>query len=149
MHLTLKFLGEIQPRDLTGIDEVLQKIAASAPPTGARVRGMGSFPHLRRPRVIWVGIEPDDDQLAALQASIEAGLQELGFAREKRRFSPHLTIGRVRSGRGKDKLVAAVDANAGIDLGRIRIEEITLYESDLTPRGAIYTALGTYPLQGG
>jgi 2'-5' RNA ligase len=148
MHLTLKFLGEILPRDFGDIDEVLQKIAASAPPTGARVRGMGSFPHLRRPRVIWVGVEPDDDRLAALQASVEAGFQEIGFAREKRRFNPHLTVGRVRSGRGIDKLVAAVNANAAIDLGRLPIEVMTLYESDLTPRGAIYTALGTYRLRG-
>jgi 2'-5' RNA ligase len=109
---------------------------------------MGSFPHLRRPRVIWVGIEPDDDRLTSLQARIESGLQEIGFPRDKRRFRPHLTIGRVRSGRGKQALVEVLEAKAAIDLGLLRIDQLTLYESELTPQGAIYTSLGTYRLQG-
>ena len=148
MHLTLKFLGEIQPKDFSDIDEVLQKIAASASPTRARLRGMGSFPHLSRPRVIWIGIEPDDDALAALHSSLDAALQEIGFPSEKRGFRPHLTLGRVRSSRGKGSLIEAVESNAGVDLGHLRINELTLFESDLQPRGAIYTALGRYPLGG-
>jgi len=148
MHLTLKFLGEIQPRDLSDIDEVLRKIAASASPTRARLRGMGSFPHLRRPRVIWIGLEPDDDRLAALHSSLQEALQEIGFPREKRGFRPHLTLGRVRSGRGKSSLVEAVESNAEVDLGYLQIDEVTLFESDLTPQGAIYTALGCYKLGG-
>ena len=148
MHLTLKFLGEIQPKDLSDIDEVLRKIAASASPTRARLRGMGSFPHLRRPRVIWIGLEPEDDRLAALHSSLQEALQEIGFPREKRGFHPHLTLGRVRSGRGKDSLVKAVESNAEVDLGHLRIDEVTLFESDLTPQGAIYAALGCYKLGG-
>ena len=148
MHLTLKFLGEIQPRELSDIDEVLRKIAASASPTGARLRGMGSFPHLRRPRVIWIGIEPDDDRLAALHSSLDEALQKVGFPREKKGFRPHLTMGRVRSGRGKSSLIEAIESNAEVDLGNLRIDEVTLFESDLTRQGAIYTALGRYRLGG-
>jgi len=148
MHLTLKFLGEIQPRDFSDIDEVLRKIAASASPTGARLRGMGSFPHLRRPRVIWIGIEPDDDRLAVLHSSLEEALQGIGFPYEKKGFRPHLTLGRVRSGRGKGSLIEAVEANAAVDLGNLRIDELTLFESDLTRHGAIHTALGRYRLEG-
>lgn len=148
MHLTLKFLGEIQPRDLSDIDEVLRKITASASPTRARLRGMGSFPHLRRPRVIWIGLEPDGDRLAALHSSLQEALQEIGFPREKRGFRPHLTLGRVRSGRGKGSLVEAVESNAEVDLGYLQIDEVTLFESDLKPQGAIYTALGRYRLGG-
>ena len=107
---------------------------------------MGSFPHLRRPRVIWIGLEPDDDHLAALYSSLEESLQEIGFPREKRGFRPHLTLGRVRSGRGKGSLVEAIESNAEVDLGYLRIDEVTLFESDLTPQGAIYTALGRYRL---
>jgi 2'-5' RNA ligase len=148
MHLTLKFLGEIQPRDLSDIDEVLRKIAASASPTRARLRGMGSFPHLRRPRVIWIGIEPADDRLAALHSSLDAALQEIGFPGEKRGFRPHLTLGRVRSSRGRSSLIEAVETNATVDLGYLPIDEVTLFESDLMPQGAIYTALGRYRLRG-
>jgi len=146
MHLTLKFLGEIRPNDVSDIDEVLRKIAAAALPTGARLRGIGSFPHLRRPRVIWLGIEPDDDRLIALQSGMEEALQEIGFPRENRRFHPHLTLGRVRSNRGRSSLVEAVKSKAEIDLGHLRIDRMTLFESDLTRQGAIYTALGTYRL---
>jgi len=148
MHLTLKFLGEIQPRDLSDIDEVLRKIAASASPTRARLRGMGSFPHLQRPRVIWIGIEPDDDHLAALHSSLDEALQQIGFPCERRGFRPHLTLGRVRSSRGRGSLVEAIGSNAGVDLGHLQIDELTLFESDLRPQGAIYTALGRYRLGG-
>jgi 2'-5' RNA ligase len=146
MHLTLKFLGEIQPRDFSDIDEVLRKISASASPTRARLRGIGSFPHLRRPRVIWIGIEPDDDHLTALHSSLEDALQELGFPRDKRGFRPHLTLGRVRSSRGKDALMRAIEASEGVDLGHLQIAELTLFESDLRQKGAVYTALGRYRL---
>ncbi len=148
MHLTLKFLGEIQPRDFSEIDGLLQKIAASTSPTRARLRGMGSFPHLNRPRVIWIGIEPDDDRLAALHSSLDKALQEIGFPREKRGFRPHLTLGRVRSGRGKSSLIETVETNARVDLGYLPIDELTFFESDLRPQGAIYTALGRYRLGG-
>ena len=148
MHLTLKFLGEIQPGEFSDIDGVLRKIAASAAPTGVRLRGMGSFPHLQRPRVIWIGVVPDDDCLAALHARIDEALQEIGFPREKRGFRPHLTLGRVRSNRGKGSLIEAVESNARVDLGHLQVDELTLFESELTRQGAVYTALGRYSLRG-
>jgi len=148
MHLTLKFLGEIQPRDHSGIDEVLRKIAASAAPTRARLRSMGSFPHLRRPRVIWIGLEPDDALLTVLHSSLDEALQEIGFPRERRGFRPHLTLGRVRSSRGIASLVEVVESYAEVDLGYLRIDELTLFESKLTRQGAIYTALGSHRLEG-
>ncbi|MFQ5744696.1 MAG: RNA 2',3'-cyclic phosphodiesterase [Acidobacteriota bacterium] len=148
MHLTLKFLGNVHADALAPIDEVLRRVAATAPATRGRLRGIGSFPHLRRPRVIWLGLEPLGDHLKSLQTSIERGLEEIGFAAEKRPFHPHITLGRVRGGGGRQALLEAIQAHRTSRLGDIRIDELTLFESKLGRRGARYSPLATYRLRG-
>ena len=146
LHLTLKFLGQVKPDELGSIDQALGRVASAAAPTWGELRGVGSFPHLRRPRVIWVGLEPVDDHLGRLQVGVEEELAPLGFALEKRRFHAHITVGRLKGQGGVRVLAEMVEAKEAEEYGRLEIGELTLYESRLSPRGARYTTLGTYRL---
>lgn len=146
MHVTLKFLGAVEPREVGAIDAALSRSAGAAAPTRGRLRNVGSFPHLRRPRVLWVGLETADERLPKLHSSLEDAFVALGFRSEKRRFDPHVTIGRVRSNRGLRKLQRAVETVADLDLGWVKIDAVTLFESELRRTGAVYTALGRYEL---
>lgn len=148
MHLTLKFLGSVADDEVGRIDEALRRVARGAPSTTARLRGLGSFPHLRRPRVIWVGLQPAGERLAELQSAVDAAFAELGFDRERRRFHPHVTLGRVKGGRNVRRLAEAVGRHQEVDLGTVSIDEMVLFESRKSPRGARYTPVGTYRLAG-
>ncbi len=147
MHLTLKFLGDVEPRDVGAIDEGLHRVAGAAAPTSGRLRNIGSFPHLRRPRVLWIGLQ-SDGQLTDLQRAVEEALDTLGFAPEKRRYHAHITLGRVRGSRGLAPLREAVESRADIDLGKVKIDSIKLIESQLGRGGARYTVLSKYVLGG-
>ena len=146
MHVTLKFLGTVEPREVGAIDAALSRSAGAAAPTRGRLRNVGSFPHLRRPRVLWVGLETADERLPKLHSSLEDAFVALGFRSEKRRFDPHVTIGRVRGNRGLRELQRAVETVADLDLGWVKIDAVTLFESELRRTGAVYTALGRYEL---
>lgn len=144
MHLTLKFLGNVEPRELAAIDGVLSRVAGTAQSTHGRLRNLGSFPHLRRPRVLWIGVETGDAALSALHAELDAGLAEIGFAKEKRGSHPHITLGRVRGGRGLPVLREAVEARSGIEAGSFAIDRLTLFESELRRTGAHHTAISVH-----
>jgi len=146
MHLTLKFLGDVEPRELAAIDEVLSRVADTAQPTSGRLRNLGSFPHLRRPRVLWIGVETGDAALSALHAELDAGLAEIGFARETRGFHPHITIGRVRGGNGLPALRKALEAIAEAEAGGFVIDRLTLFESELRSTGAQHTVIAVHRL---
>ncbi len=147
MHLTLKFLGDVEPREVGAIDEGLSKVAGVAAPTSGRLRNLGSFPHLRRPRVLWIGLQ-SDNRLTELQRAVDEALDTLGFAPERRRYHAHITLGRVRGGRELAALREAIETRADIDLGKVPIDSIALFESQLGRGGARYTALSKYALGG-
>src|SRR5437660_12146600 len=99
IHLTLKFLGDIQEAQVDALREILSKAAASARPFTLEARGLGAFPNPRAPRVIWLGLHGSHDDMAdlqRLQAAVEDGLAGLGFPKEARAFTPHLTLARIR-----------------------------------------------------
>lgn len=152
IHLTLKFLGEVSTGSLSQVRDVLARASDAHAPFEARVGGLGCFPNPRRPRVIWVGVEEPSGRLASLQQALEAQFERLGYRREGRPFSPHLTLGRVREGAGADA-VQAVGASVGLepvpDLGTIPVRAICLFRSDLRPSGAVYTRLAEIALRGG
>jgi len=148
MHLTLKFLGNVDARELGGIDEALQRVAGAAKPARGRLCDIGSFPHMSRPRVLWVGVREGAQQLIDLAAATDAAMNEVGFARERRPFHPHVTLGRVRGARGLNQLRDAVEQREGFDAGEFPLDEIKLYESELGRGGARYTVLGTHRLAG-
>lgn len=142
MHLTLKFIGEVPAEKLAPIQDALGRIASPAP-VGLDFRGLGYFPNERHPRVIWVGIRTSDN-LAPLAAEMEAVLEPLGIAREKRAYVPHLTLGRFKSENRLPRLQQEATALPSTDFGHMQTKEFFLYQSKLTPRGAEYTKLQAF-----
>ncbi len=142
-HLTLKFLGEIsdeQVEQVRGALGALEKFA----PFEVEVTGFGFFPDARRPRVFWAGVE-GAEAVAALAGRVEAALEPLGFARERRSFSPHLTLARFKVPRPQPALAKAVEQLKDASLGRFQVSEFFLYESQLSPQGARYRKVARFP----
>lgn len=142
LHLTLKFLGEVKEPLLAAIVSELKRIRASRS-IELRFRGLGSFPKHDRPRVIWAGID-ENKELTALAETIESRVEPLGFPREKREFSPHITLARINSREQLDNLVRAVAGSASYDFGAMQATEFQLFQSTLKPTGAEYTSLGRF-----
>lgn len=139
VHLTLKFLGEIEPRLVEQASQVVKE--TSFQPFSARLEGVGVFPNLRRPRVVWAGISDGVSKLAEVWKDVDTKLIRLGFEKERRGFSPHITIGRVRSGRNRDRLVEELSTLSDYMFGDLHVDRVVLKKSVLTPRGPIYTTL--------
>jgi 2'-5' RNA ligase len=143
MHLTVKFLGPIEPEAVEAIADTLARGLVTAQPFEVRVQGAGAFPTAERPRVLWVGVEDPQGGLATLARDVEGWMEELGFAREERAFSPHLTLGRVKEGHAP--IDALLGAAATKQFGATVLREIVLYESRLARAGAEYIALKRVP----
>ncbi|MBN2453398.1 MAG: RNA 2',3'-cyclic phosphodiesterase [Candidatus Omnitrophica bacterium] len=145
IHLTLKFLGEINDEKCADVKSALDAIAGSVRPFEMTLKALGAFPEMRHPRVIWVGLDRGASEATALAGLVESALSELGFAKEERPFSPHLTIGRVRSPLNRDKLIDKISSvSAGFqpsDAGSYKVSSIILFQSTLTPKGSIYSKL--------
>lgn len=139
IHITVRFLGNITPNMVEKIFEELRKVQFT--PFAIGIHGIGAFPHLRYPRVLWIGITEGADQLRSIFDQLEPRLRGLGFAPDTRGFSPHLTIARVKSGRNKAELVKCVTENADHEFGVVKAECLRLKRSDLTPKGPIYSTL--------
>jgi RNA 2',3'-cyclic 3'-phosphodiesterase len=143
MHVTLKFLGNVDAQKLDSISAVLATIH-SAQPVELHFRALGFFPNEFKPRVIWSGIEATPN-LLQLAAAVETSLQPVGFDPESRAFVPHLTLARMNSSRSLEDLVRAADAMKSYDFGSARETEFHLFESVLKPSGAEYKKLATFP----
>ncbi len=156
LHLTVKFLGGVAPDTLERVKETVGPIAARFSPIEIGLAGAGSFPPRGRPRVIWLGVHGGLDLLAALAKNIETALEPLGFQPENRPFSPHLTLGRVKQGRGKKRgpepdpgqLKGRILELAEVEAGEFFIHELVLFKSSLSPAGPTYTPLARFPLTG-
>jgi len=149
LHLTLRFIGDISPTHLDFFKQMLAKTAEMRPPFDLQIGGIGSFPNAKRPRVLWVGLHAPEG-LASLQRQIESGTVQLGFEKEDKPFSPHLTIGRVRQTASPAELSKIRAALDGAQLGRIgtaRIDSLHLYQSELHSEGSIYKKLFSAPLR--
>lgn len=139
IHITLRFLGDIAVGTVDRVFEEMKNVQFV--PFDVRVHGIGAFPDVRYPRVVWAGMTEGADQLRNIFAQLEPRLRDLGFAPDPKGFSPHLTIGRVRSGRNKDALAEFITKNVDCDFGIVRAQCLRLKKSDLTPNGPIYTTL--------
>jgi 2'-5' RNA ligase len=144
LHVTLKFLGAVPLRQLEDVYDALAKATGSMERFDAHVRGLGAFPSMGNPRVVWVGLEAP--ALVNLAHAIENGLAALGFPGERRAFHPHVTLGRVRGRRGWKEVEEVLKLHWTDDFGVSPIEEVVLYRSDLHPGGAVYTSLWTRAL---
>lgn len=141
IHLTLKFLGEVEEERLAKIQKAIKEASKGFSPFVIEFGGIGVFPNLKAPRVIWVGIK-ESEKLNSLQDAIESETERLRFKREARAFTPHLTLGRVRSSRNRDALIRAMEEFEKIELGSLNVEDVSLMRSELRPKGAIYTQIG-------
>lgn len=145
IHLTIKFLGDVSPANLELLTRLLQVECARCRPFEICVGGLGAFPSVRRPRVVWVGVEAPP-ALAALQRAIETETVRLGYAAEDRSFSPHLTLGRVAHNATPEDVREVADTLVRTrvgELGRTVVDSVRLFRSDLKPGGAVYTPLFT------
>ncbi|MBI3248075.1 MAG: RNA 2',3'-cyclic phosphodiesterase [Deltaproteobacteria bacterium] len=147
LHLTLKFLGDLDRNRIEPVLEVLRETAHGGRPLQVTAQGMGAFPNSRRPRTVWVGLHGQG--LAALNAELENALMSLDFPPDAREFTPHLTLGRVRSLRGWERMLPVMKAHEQTVFGESTIHYMTLYRSDLRPEGAVYTRLGAAAFQPG
>jgi 2'-5' RNA ligase len=147
IHLTLKFLGEVEPDRIEAIEHKAGEVIQGICPFIVEIKGGGGFPSAKNPRVIWIGVEDHSGMLKQLQTQVEAGMAELGFTQERRGYTPHLTVGRLRSGKGSKTVTQAIDAIKTSDLGSLEVREIILFRSHLKPTGAEYTKLSSFPLE--
>lgn len=148
IHVTLKFLGNVSIKNMDILKNTMQQVISRHKSFEVSIGGLGAFPKIHNPRVIWVGLE-SPTELASLQQDIETETSKLGYSQEKRPFSPHLTLGRVsRNALSKDMhVIADVLASYRVGfLGVANIKEVHLFQSQLKPQGAIYTRLFTVPL---
>lgn len=143
MHLTLKFIGDVEGGKVLDIRGALSEISRPQFTTG--LRGVGTFPPRGAPRVLWAGVAPQDE-LLALRQVIEKKLAEIGIPREKQKYSPHLTLARLNNPplRHIQQFLAG---NALLQSPPFTVTSFTLYKSQLTSKGAIHTAIETYVLQ--
>jgi 2'-5' RNA ligase len=143
IHLTLKFLGDVSVSNLKILTEMIQAEISSHHQFEISVGGSGAFPNIRQPRIIWVGVEAPTE-LTAIKNGIEATTGRLGYTREERAFSPHLTLGRVSRNITslEVKVITKVLETTRVGfLGATCIEKVHLYRSDLQPSGAVYTQI--------
>lgn len=147
IHATLKFLGTAAPETLERLSAALAKAAQERAGFELHMRGIGCFPSLRNPRVVWAGLVDEEGAAAELRRRIETAAREFGFPSEDRPFHPHLTLGRVRSPKGRVPLVRAIERHSGLELGSFRVERVILFRSDLRPEGAVYRRLKEFPLK--
>lgn len=149
IHLTLKFLGNVEESTVEAIGEALRGAVETVRPFQLRSGGCGAFPSMREMRVIWVGVHGDLEPLTDLHRRVEGALERLGFARENRPFRAHLTLGRVKGRRGLKVLQEALIARQAYQGVIFDVSEVVLYKSELKPEGAQYTPLKRLPFQGG
>ncbi|KPL02733.1 MAG: hypothetical protein AMJ73_08350 [candidate division Zixibacteria bacterium SM1_73] len=145
IHITLKFLGEVPEEKIDEVFSATELALKGAKSFKMNLKGMGAFPDFRRPRVIWIGTGKGGEELSDMANKIEDEMEKIGYPKEKRKFSPHFTIGRVKSPKNIEKLVELVKS-ADFETEDIEVNEVTVMKSQLHPAGAIYTPLKKIPL---
>lgn len=149
LHWTVKFLGDVYPRELAEICRALAAAAKTVPPFRMNVAGAGAYPNVQRPRTLWLGAGDGGAGLVRLAEAVEAETTRIGFRREGRRFEPHLTIGRVRNGGAEQAALGRLLAEqAEFEGGAMEVDEVVLFSSELKPQGPVYEALERVELTG-
>ena len=164
VHLTLQFLGYVEEPVVPKISEALAIVAGQYEPFDLRVQGVGAFPGDKRPRVLWVGCDdiaivgarharlaakPRAVPLRDLARAVQTEMQQFGFEPERREFSAHLTLGRIRVPKPDDALTRALDSIKDTNFGTMHVDAIHLFQSQLHPEGSIYTKLSSHTFTGG
>ena len=145
VHLTLKFLGDTEEALVPKLVDAMHRSVAGVAPFTVRIVGTGAFPNLRRMRVLWVGME-GGQPLVDIARRLEAETEPLGYPREGRDFSPHVTLARVKGGGNLDRARQVLEAHAKDAYGEFAIDRVRLKKSVLTPQGPIYSTVEEVPL---
>jgi RNA 2',3'-cyclic 3'-phosphodiesterase len=149
MHWTLKFLGDVDLREVPKICQAVERAVTSMAPFDVEARGAGAFPDARRPRTVWIGVGQGSDAMIELHDAIERELATLGYRQEGRRFRPHLTIGRVRhSPEGVAELGKLIAEESDFESGLSTVYEVVIFASQLDRTGPTHEVLGHAELQG-
>jgi 2'-5' RNA ligase len=149
IHLTLKFLGDIPEADVARTAAAVERAVRGVAPFELAVGGPGVFPDPRRPRVLWLGLTGDIARLVLFQKQLDRALEEIGFAGEERPFRPHLTLARIKAPQGLAGLAAMIERREAEAAVRYVAAGLSLYRSELTPAGAVYTKLRGFVLAAG
>jgi RNA 2',3'-cyclic 3'-phosphodiesterase len=148
IHLTLKFIGEVERSLVFRIREVLAEVARRHPLFDTDTSGTGCFPSYRTPRIVWAGSGQGAEAVARLQNDIETHLGELGIPADDRTFHPHVTIGRVQTRKTRVDLEPVLTPYRDTVFGSSQVKDFALYESQLNPSGVVYRVIERYPLTG-
>lgn len=145
LHVTLKFLGNVAEEMIAAINDAAAAVARSSAPFEITIAGTGAFPNARQPRVLWLGVKDPGEALLHLAAALDDLLSAHGFEKEKRRYSPHLTIARVRVPQ-KAKRLAELHLQSRFSSQPFTIDELVVYESRLSPAGSTYHVISKHVL---
>lgn len=149
LHLTIEFLGDQSDDTVPELEAALATAVAGHAPVTLGLRGLGAFPNLRAPRIVWLGVEPDP-KLELLQHDLARACAELGFERDARAFRPHITLGRARTPlRAEAARALSAAARAVTWSAAVEATSVDIMESRLLPSGARYSVLAAIPLRGG
>lgn len=144
LHLTLKFFGDIDTEGIDLLSSKIEKVVSNFDGFTIKIKGCGAFPNNNRIKVIWLGLE-DDDLVKQLHDGLDKEFVALGFDKDKK-FSSHLTIGRMKSGKGKNQVKSTIEEFRDIEIGEMAVDKIILKKSTLTPQGPIYDDLEIFEL---
>ena len=146
IHLTLKFLGDVPAADMDSIFRVISRTAEGGSPISLQAKGIGVFPGVKRPRILWVGLTGQLELLSRLQKTLDSNLKGIAFSPEKRPFKGHLTIGRIKTKMNSKIFVDALMAFRRFESETFVADRIVLFKSELKPNGAEYTDLASATL---
>ena len=141
LHFTLRFLGEISVAQVARVKVAAREAASKIDPFSITLHGLGAFPSLQRPQVVWIGVEQGKEPLQALAGLLQQALARQRFPAEPKSFRPHLTLARVKSTRNWGELVRALGAFKDEGIGTQRVDSLVVFESHLSPKGPRYTPL--------
>ncbi len=144
LHLTLKFFGDIDTNGLNILENAITNVVSEFDPFNVKIKGCGAFPNRNHIKVIWVGID-DDSILKDLHDQLDKEFARLGFDKDKK-FSTHLTIGRMKSAKNKDKVKSTIDEFSDFEIGEMEVSKISLKKSKLTPKGPEYSDIKVFEL---
>jgi 2'-5' RNA ligase len=147
IHLTLKFLGEVPEERVGEVRNALVQAAEGRSRFRLTVAGTGVFPNEKNPRVVWVGVSGELDKLMGLQIRVEEHMVRLGFQQEDRRFTPHLTLGRIKKLSSRGSWLHALEGVRGIALPGFEVAGLSLMKSELGQAGSVYTEIGRAELR--
>ncbi len=148
IHLTLKFIGNIEENVLPALNKIINDVVSHAKPFNIVVENIGAFPTLKRPRVIFVCVQDKGNSLLKIQEKLDRGVEELGIMRDSRKFVGHITLGRIRSRKNMPELISALNSGTEHCFGKEMVNCISLMQSKLTPGGPVYTRLENFKIGG-